>query len=116
VKQLVALLAPWCLLAGGWHLPHDPFTARDGYRTTKEAALEKPAAAPGIRPLGVIHGKGGKEVLLEIEPEGVCLIREEASKTVNLLDGPARIRIEMIEEESVVISVNGGEGVRYALQ
>jgi hypothetical protein len=115
VKRFVALLAPGCLLAGGWHLPHDPFTAGKGYRTTKEAPREKPAASPGIRPLGIIYGKGGKEVLLKIEPEGVCLLKEKASREVNLLDGPALIRVEKIEEESVVISINGAEGVRYAL-
>ena len=115
MKRAAALLAPWCLLAGGWHLPHDPFTVREGYRTTKEAAPEKPAASPGIRPLGVIYSKGGKEVLLKIEPEGVCLLKEEISKEVNLLDGPAVIRVEKIEEDHVVISVNHSEGVRYEI-
>ena len=53
--------------------------------------------------------------MLKIEPEGVCLLKEKASREVNLLDGPALIRVEKIEEESVVISINGAEGVRYAL-
>jgi hypothetical protein len=116
VKRAVALLVPWCLLAGGWHLPHDPFTARKGYRITEESAPEKPAVSPGIRPLGVIYGKGGKEVLLKMEPEGVCLLREKMPEQVNLLDGPALIRVEKIEDDHVVISVNHSEGVRYEIR
>ena len=117
MKLPALLLSAWPLLAGTWHLDRDPFFAAEGYRTTQAEQPVRTRGSGGIRPLGVILSPGGaREVILNIEPEGVCVLKEKETRKVDLLDGRTSIRVEAIGEDHVVLSINRGEGVRYEIR
>jgi hypothetical protein len=117
MRPLVALLVPWCLLAASWQLERDPFLAAEGYRTTRTEQPIRPKAAAAIRPLGVIYSSEGvKEVLLKIEPEGVCMLKEKEEREVDLLDSRALIRVERIGDDDIMLSINRGRGSRYEIR
>lgn len=104
--------------ADRWTIERDPFTVSNTYiRQTQQSFLEpKSNYIPfEITLLGITAAQGRKEAVLDIEFEGIRELGEGETVAVKTPDIKSRLKLLWIGENAVKISVNGGEGVHYAI-
>jgi len=104
--------------ADKWTIDRDPFTVSNAYiRQTQQSFLEpKSNYIPfEITLLGVTAAQGRKEAVLDIEFEGIRELAEGETVNVRTPDIKSRLKLLWIGENAVKVSVNGGEGVLYAI-
>lgn len=107
------------LAADPWQIRRNPFTVSDLYiQKTRQTFLEpKSNYIPfEIRLIGIVDLGDAREAVLDIEFEGIREVAAGCSIVVDTPDIESRLRVESIGDNAVVISVNGGEGIRYAIE
>ena len=113
------LIVTGSLYAQNLTIKRNPFTVSDSYiEQTKKSYLEpKNNYIPfEIKLMGIAHTNEGKEAILHIEFEGIREIGLGKRIKVNTPDIESWLRVTKIEENYVVVSLNGGEGIRYEIK
>ncbi|MEA3330458.1 MAG: hypothetical protein U9Q29_02045 [Campylobacterota bacterium] len=119
IKILTFMIIALLLEAKNWEIKRNPFTVSDAYiEKTKKSYLEpKNNYIPfNIKLIGVTYVGKTKEAILDIEFEGICEIGLYKRIKVNTPDIESWIKVIHISESFVLISLNGGEGIRYEIQ
>ena len=117
-KMLLFLSFFATAFADKWTIKRDPFTVSNAYiQQTRQSFLEpKSNYIPfEITLLGITAAQGRKEAVLDIEFEGIRELKERETITVKTPDIESHLKLLWIGENAVKISVNGGEGVHYAI-
>lgn len=120
MKKIIIIIAIVSLLeAKNWNIKRNPFTVSDAYieKTQKIYLVPKNNYIPfEIELIGVVNSKKRKEAILKIEYEGMCEIALNKKIKINTPDIESWLKVVKIDDFFVVVSLNGGEGIRYEIQ
>lgn len=120
MKILIVIMVLIKILnADRWNIKRNPFTVSDEYiKQTKKVYLEpKNNYIPfSIKLIGVVYTQSVKEAIFDIEFEGVCKIALNEKKKINTPDIESYLKLIEVSEHYAVVSLNGGEGIRYEIR
>lgn len=107
------------VIADEWHIKRNPFTVSEAYiKQTKQVYLEpKNNYIPfEIDLIGIVYTKERKEAIVEIEFEGVNTVKLNETIKVNTPDIESYLKVVEISSYYVIVSLNGGEGIKYEIK
>lgn len=119
IKILILLAIVIDIGAKNWEIIRDPFTVSEAYikETKKSFLVPRSTYIPfDIRLIGVVHTAKTKEAILDIEFEGITRIALNERKKIATPDIESWLKVIHVAYHYVVVSLNGGEGVRYEIE
>jgi len=107
------------LFAKEWEIKRNPFVVSKEYmdRTGKHYLMPKDTYAfLDITVQGIFYKDGEKTVLLDLGYKGFVHIKEGEVVDIDTADIKSRLKAVKIEPNYILISINGGEAIRYDIK